>query len=815
MPRKNWLVLLAGCLLATTRPVFAAPAPISSVFEELSASDQQQFIPMREFYKRVSDLWFELRLDPTVQADSVRKQLDQVSEALSKLDSSPNQNNAGELQKIYQQLLEVQTRMLPTRPVELRGALLDAGMLPTNAQGMQQLMHRLKGAGFNAVFPEMFRRGYALFPNPIIDLEPGLPPGTDMLKLVTAAAAKEGLEVYPWFWMFRVLSPTVSRQNTLVRRLPALMAKPLDQQIAHRSGEEIEDESAAFMSPASFEWRQLLAGLIDFAAAKYPVKGFIMDYIRYPNDQTEDELSESRFQLDYYRRVGSFPPVRIDALSSLAAEWHLWREEQVNSMVKELRLDFANHTPDMALGAAVFRNEIHARLTKMQNWRHWYNNDWIDYISPMMYTGDYRDLDLWMDWETDEGKRRDVIYPIIGAHKIRGSRLELLNQIGMLQRRHANGVSIFSMRNINDLMLKDLGQGPFRSKARIPHGNVPQALAAELKFSAGWLRGLLKQAAATQSLNTLNTTMVTNLATHLDTAAAPLASAPKRNARVDGNRTVATISQLADEADTVTNRFPSHLRQRFLDQLGDALELAQVYARHLSSSAPHGYQAPTRPPTDILPEARQTPALTVKTTLLPPDIDARLDEQTWKTATQLPPLFWSIGSARPQVSTDVKVAYDANALYISYVNDEPRPERMKVSYRQESQLLNDDDTVQIFLSPLQEIQHYYYFVVNPANVRYERASFDGSWNARWQSATRTFPHGWIVEIAIPFRSLGVNPPAKNQTWRANFCRRRPQEIQDFHCWSVTFGGIHRPDRFGTLQFQPLPNPSPSPSAGDE
>jgi hypothetical protein len=133
---------------------------------------------------------------------------------------------------------------------------------------------------------------------------------------------------------------------------------------------------------------------------------------------------------------------------------------------------------------------------------------------------------------------------------------------------------------------------------------------------------------------------------------------------------------------------------------------------------------------------------------------------------------------------------------------------MKTSYRQNNELLNEDDTVQIFLNPLEQKRHYYYFVVNAANQRYQKASFDRSWRRPWTSSTRAFSHGWISEIAIPFASLNVSVPGKKQTWQGNFCRRRPQEINDFQCWSFTFGGIHRTDRFGKLNFAPLPDSEP-------
>lgn len=113
-----------------------------------------------------------------------------------------------------------------------------------------------------------------------------------------------------------------------------------------------------------------------------------------------------------------------------------------------------------------------------------------------------------------------------------------------------------------------------------------------------------------------------------------------------------------------------------------------------------------------------------------------------------------------------------------------------------------DDSVQVFLSPTGNAQDYYHFVVNPANVRYQRASFDSNWNGRWRSATRRFAQGWSAELQIPFESLGVRSLDPSRTWRANFCRRRPQESHDYHCWSATMSSTQRAERFGSLNFNP-------------
>lgn len=798
--------ITALCALGVALSAFSARAQerLPSQFQVLSPQQVKQTSELRELYESISRRWLELRLDPQVDGDGLRNDLNRASDFLARLESGKAEGADEIRQQVYQILIDVQIRMLPSRRIEQRGALLDAGLLMDKRNALPQMMKRLKAAGFNAIYPEVFRRGYALFPNPLVDLDPALQAGQiDLLDRIMKAAREADLEVYPWFWVYRVLSPSISRQNPLVKRLPALLTDPLDNEPYRSSNGEIEDESRAFMSPASVEWRELMSGLMRQVASEYAVQGFMLDYIRYGNNQTEDELSMTRFQLDYFRKVGHFPTPRVDPASSLQSAWHLWREEQVNAMVRGLNLQLSEAQVDLT--AAVFRNEIHSRNTKMQNWRHWSDNNWLKYVSPMMYTEDYKDLDLWMEWETDNGKRHDLLYPILGAHKIRGNSLQLLNQIASLQKRNASGYSIFAMREVSDPMLKALQRGPFRFPAAAPHHHLPRALYDQFLLSAAWLDELVERGAQTQSIGASSRSKLKSLASHLKQAAVPLKDLSERQPQYPSEELLSQIQKLREEAENATRAFPLELRQRLLMQMGDLEKLSQVYAAHLKGE--RGYVKPTKPPSTVSPEAKPLPQATVPYVNQPPRIDSRLSDPAWKNALVLPRPFLSTGSGRSEISTEIRLAYDDEALYIAYVNDEPRTDRMHISSRSGSDFLHADDTVQVFLNPVNARHHYYYFVANPIGLRYQRASFDNSWARPWQSATRQFAHGWIAELAIPFASMNVQPPLKGQAWRGNFCRRRPQDLNDFHCWSFTFGGVHRIDRFGKLNFEaPTPNP---------
>ncbi len=786
LARISLSVLAAVSLFSALQPAFAQPMLIPQApqaIEELPVTTEPVFEDVADIQTRVLNRWRDIQASGRiVPREKIQKLLNDAGDILK----GGYQQEHTKFKQAQALLVEAQVLMMPSRPVEMRGVLIDADMIGVDPAALGRLLDKLKAAGFNAVFPEVFRRGYALFPNRVAEVDPlYLKRGIDGLQMVTEQAQARGLQVYPWLWTFRVFSPSASTGNPVFDRLPALISPQLNKPASNEGGEGLEDESAAFVSPASPEWRQLLSMLVSDLARTYPVQGFLLDYIRYGNNATSDQLSQTQFNMEYFRKVGSFPPKPLDPASDLYAEWHLWREEQVSRMLQQIRLSMAETRPGLSLGTAVFRNEVSARNTKMQNWRYWSDNNWVDFVSPMLYANSASQLDLWLDWESDQRNRRDMLYPILGLQSLRTPG-ELFNQLGLLQSRHIPGVELFAVRRLDDRTLSWLQQGPFRQPAEVPHLNLLSAVRRQLNSTADWLNSLSQ-----------------NNPTDSKTS---LASAFKARAgSLDTNQLDSQLQALREQSANA-GLAPEMLKE-VSDQLAYARALAGILSEHKSGTV----KPPTRPPDAVRPEARALPSLQIPFLAQAPQIDGELSEPAWQPAATIPTLWWSSGSGRAQVGTQLRLGYDNNALYLGFNNEEPRLDRIKASFRGSSEQLpsSGDDTIDVFLSPGNQPQKYYYFVVNPANSRFAKASFDSSWRGDWQSQTTQNGRGWRVEMKIPFSSLRV--PAGG-SWRGNFCRRRPQEIAPYHCWSMTFGGVHRVDRFGSLQFSPQPPTSPVPQA---
>ena len=172
----------------------------------------------------------------------------------------------------------------------------------------------------------------------------------------------------------------------------------------------------------------------------------------------------------------------------------------------------------------------------------------------------------------------------------------------------------------------------------------------------------------------------------------------------------------------------------------------------------------------------------------PPKIDGKLDEPFWKTLPVAGDFveYNPRNGIKPPFKTEVRFAYDDDALYAAGIMYDPFPDSIfKQLGRRDmlDQLAND------YLSF--DILHYndemnmYEFTVNPSGVqndcKYSMVGNDLSWDAVWESATSINDSCWILEIKLPFSALRF-PKIENQVWGINMWRNFYRR-QEYSTWS--------------------------------
>ena len=75
--------------------------------------------------------------------------------------------------------------------------------------------------------------------------------------------------------------------------------------------------------------------------------------------------------------------------------WQDWKTRQVTEVVAELGAIVRKKRPEWVISAAVFPSlEENLRL-KMQDWNDWAKKDYVDLLMPMVYSRDYKKVEVW------------------------------------------------------------------------------------------------------------------------------------------------------------------------------------------------------------------------------------------------------------------------------------------------------------------------------------------------------------------------------------------------------------------------------------
>ncbi|HWY19907.1 MAG TPA: DUF5916 domain-containing protein [Candidatus Acidoferrum sp.] len=122
--------------------------------------------------------------------------------------------------------------------------------------------------------------------------------------------------------------------------------------------------------------------------------------------------------------------------------------------------------------------------------------------------------------------------------------------------------------------------------------------------------------------------------------------------------------------------------------------------------------------------------------------------------------------------TAAYLGYDQKNLYIVFVCfDDPKKVRARMSRRED---IYDDDQVEVMLDTFHDRRRAYAFQTTPLGVQWDaiwseatreeiNGNFDTSFDTVWDSRGKVTSSGFVVEMAIPFKSLRF-PATKQQEW---------------------------------------------------
>jgi hypothetical protein len=107
--------------------------------------------------------------------------------------------------------------------------------------------------------------------------------------------------------------------------------------------------------------------------------------------------------------------------------------------------------------------------------------------------------------------------------------------------------------------------------------------------------------------------------------------------------------------------------------------------------------------------------------------------------------------------TMVHLSYDDTHLYVVFVCEDREPRKIRARVTRREQIFGDD-VVGLLLDTFYDKRRFYIFLANPLGIQLdgitsESSDDDYSYDALWRSEGRLTSDGYVVLMAIPFRSL--------------------------------------------------------------
>ena len=177
--------------------------------------------------------------------------------------------------------------------------------------------------------------------------------------------------------------------------------------------------------------------------------------------------------------------------------------------------------------------------------------------------------------------------------------------------------------------------------------------------------------------------------------------------------------------------------------------------------------------------------------LAAPQIDGILDEAEWKGAqrVELSNQIQPGDNVAPSEKTEVFLAYDREHLYLAFhaYDSDPQAIRARVARRDDVYL---DDYVTVYLDTFNDQRRAYVLYFNPLGIQADGIIIGGNvgeasevkdltWDGILESKGRVTDDGYVVEVAIPFKTLRFQAESK-QTWGLHLQRWIARKAERIH-----------------------------------
>jgi len=338
---------------------------------------------------------------------------------------------------------------------------------------IEDVLDSLKESGIDNIFLETYYHGKTIFPSKTMEKYGFIKQyedyvGFDPLRCWINEAHKRGIKVHIWFQTFYVGNkPPETNSEYILAQKPHWANYQKKSVYSETIPYSVSEHNGYFIDPANPEVQAFLYELLCEIVTRYKPDGINLDYIRYPqalasnfSNSDSSHWGYTVFARNEFRDIYGTDPLELTPQSALWPYWKQYRLRKITDFVRKTSgLCRANN---ILLTTVIFPNRLNAIDTKLQDWKTWSINDFVDGFTPLFLTCDDKTAINLIEEVLRNKSASTKLYAGLFVTFMNGSNTDLMKQIHASRRYSLDGLILFDYAHLNKDYLNTLTESAFR-----------------------------------------------------------------------------------------------------------------------------------------------------------------------------------------------------------------------------------------------------------------------------------------------------------------------------------------------------------------
>jgi len=337
------------------------------------------------------------------------------------------------------------------------------------------VLDKLQETGVDNIFVETYYHGKTIFPSRTMEKYGFIKQyedymGFDPLKVWVNEAHKRGIKVHIWFQTFYVGNqpPETNSEYILAKRpdWANYQKKNINSKTIPYS---VSEHNGYFIDPANPEVQAFLYELLCEIVYRYKPDGINLDYIRYPQSLSSKYSNHDMSNWGYtnyarneFRMTYGADPFYLKPYDPLWNYWKYYRSSKITDFVRKVSgLCRAN---EITLTTVIFPNRQNAMDTKLQDWKTWSINNFVDGFTPLLLTCDDKTATSLIEEVIKNKSASTKLYAGLFVTFMNGAPSDLIKQIHAARKYSLNGLILFDYAHLNETYSNTLTESVFKQK---------------------------------------------------------------------------------------------------------------------------------------------------------------------------------------------------------------------------------------------------------------------------------------------------------------------------------------------------------------